>query len=229
MSASKSNHYLDLAKKRLQESLLEKTEYTATVCNKEFIVLPGVFSPKYFIDTEFFAENIKFIPGEQFLEIGSGTGVISVFAALKGSDVVATDISHQAVLNTTKNAELHQVSDKIDVLGGSLFESVRNMKFNTIFWNIPFNNIDIAEPITTELLSIADPGDFFKIRFIQESVNFLKPNGKILIGTSSNYGDFETLTETLEETGYEWKIAAQKVFSFNGDSMNLELIEARKR
>ncbi len=55
------------------------------VLGKRFIAHPNVFSPKYFHDTKFFAENLPIKKDEDFLEIGCGTGVCSIFAAWKGA------------------------------------------------------------------------------------------------------------------------------------------------
>jgi len=55
-------------------------------------------------DTELFANNLPVVDGEEMLEIGPGTGVISITAAYKGAKkVVAIDINPDAVRNTQAN------------------------------------------------------------------------------------------------------------------------------
>jgi release factor glutamine methyltransferase len=73
--------YIEGTRKLLQHSSRETEPYNVTVSGRSFIVLPNVFSPKYFNDTELFANNLPVVHGEEMLEIGPGTGVISIIAA----------------------------------------------------------------------------------------------------------------------------------------------------
>src|SRR3989344_3046583 len=75
-----------------------KETHNVEMLGKNFVVFPTVFSPKYFKDPEFFAKELPIKKGETFLEIGCGTGIISIFAVFKGaSDVVAIDINPKSV------------------------------------------------------------------------------------------------------------------------------------
>ncbi len=49
--------YLEGTRQLLEQSAQEQKPYRITVLGEEFIVLPKVFSPKYFKDTEFFARR----------------------------------------------------------------------------------------------------------------------------------------------------------------------------
>ena len=59
--------YLDGTKQVLEESQQEKEPYLTTVSGKEFVVNPNVFSPKYFNDTELFADNLPVKKDEEML------------------------------------------------------------------------------------------------------------------------------------------------------------------
>src|SRR3989338_3764874 len=124
-------NYIDGTREVLEQSKTETEPYRVTVSGKEFIVLPNVFSPKYFHDTELFAENFPVQSGEEMLEIGPGTGVISIVAIYKGAKkVLAIDINPDAVKNTQTNIDLHDMKEKIEVRHGNLFESLKpNEKF----------------------------------------------------------------------------------------------------
>jgi len=220
------SRYLKLAKARFKESLGEREVYEVEVTGKKFLVYPGVFSPKYFIDTEFFVLNVPVQKGETFLEIGCGTGVISVLVAQQGADVTATDINPVAVQNTKENAARYGVNEQMTVLLGNLFGPVAGNKYDSIFWNMPFNRTQDKSP-SIEELAIVDPGDRFKTEFIQKARLHLKPNGRLLLGFSSNYGNSELLEKLLDENGFAWRILAEKEADFNSDVMRLELIEAR--
>ena len=112
--------------KMLEESRNETKPCFHNILGHDFIVLPGVFSPRYFKDTEFFAGEVpKYVRGKSFLEIGSGTGIISCMV-LAGSriesykrpiseNVVAVDINEKAVKNTFLNSLLILGIEKYNV------------------------------------------------------------------------------------------------------------------
>ena len=122
----------------LNQSQLEQGAYWHTVKNVRFLVLKGVFSPKYFTDTEFFINNFPPLRNKSFLEIGSGIGAGLVFARLSGAqEVYGVDINPVAVLNSKLNAELHKLD--IRIKQGDVFNSIPTAKsFDYIYWNVPF-------------------------------------------------------------------------------------------
>jgi hypothetical protein len=61
--------YLEGTRKVLEQCKAETEPYTVAVSGREFIVFPNVFSPKYFNDTELFADNFPVRDGEEILEI----------------------------------------------------------------------------------------------------------------------------------------------------------------
>ncbi|MFN7034806.1 MAG: 50S ribosomal protein L11 methyltransferase [Bellilinea sp.] len=62
-------------------------------------------------------------PGEAVMDIGCGSGILSIAAVKLGaSRVVAVDIDQAAIRSTRENAELNGVSDQIDSGVGSLGE-----------------------------------------------------------------------------------------------------------
>lgn len=102
------------------------------------LVLPGVFHPGFFSSTRLILEYIeqKINPGETLLEIGSGTGLISVIAARKHARVTALDISSAAIENTFLNVKANSV--KVDVVKSDLFDSLDNKRFDWIIVNPPY-------------------------------------------------------------------------------------------
>src|SRR3990170_1462478 len=69
-------------------------------------VHPQVFHPGLFSSTRFLLEYLKdkMLANQSLLEVGSGTGLISVMAAKAHARVTALDLSRAAVENTTVNA-----------------------------------------------------------------------------------------------------------------------------
>ena len=95
-----------------------KTPYASYVLDREFLVHPAVFSPMYSRSTEFFAREIATrCSGRSFLEVGCGTGAVAIIAAMEGATrVVATDINPYAVDCAKRNAAIHGVTKKVEIV-----------------------------------------------------------------------------------------------------------------
>lgn len=222
----KKKHLAGTAKV-LKDSQRETDKYQVEVLGKPFVVYPNVFSPKYFFDTEFFAKEIPFREDEDFLEVGSGTGVIAVMAALKGAKrVVAVDINLDAVENTKENAKLHGVADKVEVLQGDVYEPLGDSRFDTIFWNTPFGYIE-QEDITVLEKAVFDPGYKSTKKFVEGASAHLKPDGRLLIGFSKTLGHYEELESLLRQEGFILKQLAE-IKSVETNPVTFGLFEARK-
>ena len=74
--------------------------------------------------------------GTGFLDVGSGSGILSIAAALLGAEkVVGVDIDPVAVKVANENAEINSVLDKTEFLVGDLAEKVRG-KYEIVCANI---------------------------------------------------------------------------------------------
>ncbi len=194
--------YIEGTRKVLEQSKSETEPYKVAVSGKEFIVFPNVFSPKYFHDTELFADNFPVREGEEMLEIGPGTGAISIIAVYKGAGkVLAIDINPDAVKNTQTNIELHSMKGKVEVRHGNLYEPLKaDEKFDTIFWNTPFGFVEDNEVPDLEK-AVYDPAYKSTEKFIKEAKLHLKNGGRVLIGFSTTLGRLDLLQKFAEEAG----------------------------
>ncbi|MBM4391053.1 MAG: methyltransferase, partial [Deltaproteobacteria bacterium] len=75
-------------------------------------------------------------PGERWLELGTGSGVVACALARAGTRVVATDIDTEACRNARMNAALNQLD--VDVRQGDLFAPIAGERFDGIVANLPF-------------------------------------------------------------------------------------------
>jgi|TARA_Y100000310_G_C20632248_1_gene789255 methylase of polypeptide subunit release factors len=198
---------LDETRQLLKESQISRKKYWIRILGKRFVTYPNVFSPKFFNSTEFFSKEIPINKGEKFLEMGSGSGVISVFALIKGaSSVLSIDINSSAVKNTKENLKFHGFRNKSKVYNGDLFSPIKNNeKFDTIFWAMPFgfineNNLGNLEE------SVFDPNYKSIRKFIKDSKIHLKRSGKLLIGFSTTLGHYGLLEKILKDNGFRFKI-----------------------
>jgi release factor glutamine methyltransferase len=101
-------------------------------------VRPGVFHPGLFYSTKFLLSYLaeKNLSGKTLLELGCGTGLISIFAAKQNAIVTASDISKLAVENCKTNALKNNVN--ITVTLSDLFAKIGIKKFDWIIINPPY-------------------------------------------------------------------------------------------
>ncbi len=102
------------------------------------IILPGVFFPHFTLSTRLLIDFLseKELSGQRFLELGCGSGMISVYAAQKGAEVVASDINPTAIDNVAKNADRNQV--KVETVLSDLFANLKGRKFDYVVINPPY-------------------------------------------------------------------------------------------
>lgn len=104
----------------------------------QLLIPPEVFHPAFFFSTKYLLRYISGLPLQQssFLELGAGNGLISIFAAGKGSNVMATDINPVAVEYLEKNGRANNV--KMEVIHSDLFEQIPSRTFDIIAINPPY-------------------------------------------------------------------------------------------
>ncbi len=104
----------------------------------ELDIYAGVFPPRFFHTTHFLLDYLtkQEIADASFLELGAGTGLISLYAAQQTAKVTASDISEIAVNNIKTNAQKNNF--KISVIKSDLFKKIRKKSFDWIVINPPF-------------------------------------------------------------------------------------------
>src|SRR4029078_11922567 len=85
---------------------------------------PTVFHPGFFFSTKLLVQQLKKLELEnkKLLELGAGSGLISIWAAKQGANVTASDISPDAISSLEKNsAENHTV---LKIVESDLFQKL---------------------------------------------------------------------------------------------------------
>ena len=88
-------------------------------------------------DTFLLAENLDIKEGQSVLEIGTGSGLVSMYASRLTDDITATDINYNALELAEENFEKNNINT-IKLEFGDLFEPVKNRKFDVILFNTPY-------------------------------------------------------------------------------------------
>ena len=136
-------------------------------------------------------------PDMEILEIGSGSGVVSIHAALEGARVTSVDINPKAVALTRTNAE-RMGAELTDVKESDLFSNVEG-RFDLVLFNLPYLPVDEGEmdsPI--EKAWAGGPDGMGPLpKLVEECPSHLKDGGKLVIVVSSLM-DQEALGGVLE-------------------------------
>ena len=181
-----------------------KKPYDVNYGGLSFRVLPNVYAPEFFDDSLWYAKQLKKIVGKKsFLEIGTGTGVIAVFCSKNGANVVATDISHNAVKNARFNAKRHKLT--ISVREGNLYNPIKpSEKFDFIFWAHPFNNWNIS--VEDDLLRTGIDPNYKSLKgYISGAKKHLSLKGKLLLGTGDS-ADLKMVAAIAKQNNYKLKL-----------------------
>ncbi|MDQ7814925.1 MAG: class I SAM-dependent methyltransferase [Patescibacteria group bacterium] len=194
LSAS-SHSAKDSQQKRLQE---RKTAapVAVKVCDVDFVVERGVYDTS--VDTELMAQTVRLGSDDTFLEVGCGSGAISLLLAKKCLRGVATDINPLAVENAIFNAD-RLGTENVSFVWGDGFAGV-DEKFNVLLCNPPYNNLPTSDPIERMFW---DPEDGLKKEFFHGAAAHLLPNGRVYFGWA-NFGDIDV--------GLPLKLAEQNGF-----------------
>ena len=132
-----------LVLKRATNYPLEYITKRASFYGEQFIVNEGVLIPRP--ETEILVENAFNILKEQkdkklILEIGTGSGIISVMLAvlLKNIKIIAVDINEKALELAKQNAIKFGVLERIDFRYSNLFENVIEDNIFIVVSNPPY-------------------------------------------------------------------------------------------
>jgi release factor glutamine methyltransferase len=101
-------------------------------------VHPGVFHPGLFSSTHYLMSFLAHhdLKAKTLLELGCGTGLISIWAAFQGAKVTATDLSGIAVANTKANVQ--STGAHVQVIQSDMFDRLDSASFDWIVLNPPY-------------------------------------------------------------------------------------------
>ena len=176
-------------------------------------------------DSYLLADNLEIKKNQSVLEIGTGSGIVAMYASKLTNKITVTDINFDACELARKNFEDNNIQN-IEILFGNLFEPVKNRKFDVILFNTPYLPTEDGEVLEDTLNYAFDGGlNGRKVidLFLNEVGNHLNDGGIVQLIQSSLSGNEETL-EKLDKLGFIAEIAASEHFFFE----DITLINAYK-
>ncbi|MEJ8672697.1 methyltransferase [Streptomyces sp. NBC_01614] len=188
---------------------------TFTALDREWSLLPDVW-PGNAIATRLFTSWLPYKEADTFLEVGCGTGVTAVTAALQGcSRVCALDISPAAVENSRLNAVRHGVSERITILRSDLFSELGSSNgFDLIYWNSPFAEAPTDHLYESQLdYAVFDADYAMHQRYFAEAHRYMTDGARLFLGFSDTLGNSARLMDLATTAGFTGSVYQREVFS----------------
>lgn len=156
---------------------------TVTIHGVEFVVLPGVYDTS--IDTELMIDSVQVGERDTILEIGCGTGAVSILLAQRCKGGVGVDINERAVENANRNKELLGQSN-VSFSRSNGFEKVTG-NFPVIICNPPYSEHTVNDDVDRMFW---DPANEMKTKFFRDLHRYLEPDGRMYFGWA-NFADLD--------------------------------------
>ena len=138
--AAFSERYQPLVERRARREPVALITGSREFWGRDFAVTRDTLVPRP--ETEFIVEEaLRCLPSRAstVVDVGTGTGCLAVTLAAErpGDLVVATDISHEALLVARANAKRHHVEDRLTLIRTDLVSGLR-MKADLVVSNPPY-------------------------------------------------------------------------------------------
>ena len=183
-------------------------------------VLPGVFHPKYFGSSLILANYLASLDlrGKSFLDMGTGSGIVGLFAARAGARVTGVDINPQSVRCATDNAVL--AGFDIDFRQSDLFSGLQGERFDVIAWNPPF----FPRPPRTIAEAALYAGDRHSVieRFARDCRTYLANDGRVILVLSLDI-NVDALELVFQEQAFSVRRASIRNWGFGEKMVVLEI------
>lgn len=179
-----------------------------TICIK---VHPNVFPPHLTSSTKILLDFINplDLKEKRFLELGCGSGIISLVAAKKEAKVIATDINETALEYLKLNALKNNL--EVDIVKSNLFEKLEHHTFDCIIINPPYYPKN-AKNTKEQAWFCGENFEYFENLFFQLP-NFINENTFCYMIVSEDC-EIETIKKIGVKNKLNFQLVLQKKSSF---------------
>ena len=192
LNFSEEKKYFKAITKMRQGIPLEHITHQKEFMKLNFFVDEHVLIPRQ--DTEILVEEAISIAqktnAKKILDLCTGSGAIAVSLAkyLPQSEIVAVDISNDALKIAKKNAINNEVEHQITFISSDMFTNLSDEKFDIIVSNPPYIKRNVIDKLDEEVkkepyiaLDGGEDGLYFYKKIIKESYQYLKYGGYVCL------------------------------------------------
>jgi len=199
----------ELVKRRREGEPLQHLLGTVEFCGLTFLSDRRAMVPRP--ETEELVELVQFSildPRSAILDVGTGSGVIALSLAEKfpEANIVAIDVSDDALALAQENADRLDLSSRLRFLKSRLLEDVSGA-FDLIVANLPYISTQDRHSLSREVLHdpeialfAGERGDELVRELIDEAPTRLRPGG--MLALEIGLGQSEALLLALTEKNY---------------------------
>jgi len=175
-------------------------------------VFPGVFHPGLFYSTKFLLDLLveQQLADKSLLELGCGTGLISITAAKSRANVTASDLSLRAIENIKVNAQRNQVI--INIIHSDLFENIEKRTFDWIVINPPYYARD-PENEAALAWHCGENFDYFQKLFVSLKDHMHTSTEVIMILTKGS--EVDKISAIGNKSGFQFELIREKDVLFD--------------
>lgn len=152
-------------------------------------------------------------PGDRFLEVGCGAGLVAMVAARRGAAVTATDLNPEAVALARANAADNGVA--VDVRHADLLDGLAG-PFDVVAFNPPYLPTGPGDVVPGPLNLAFDggrDGNETVLRFAAQAAR-LAPLPRAILVVHSSLADPRALGSALGRLGYADRVVAEEAHFF---------------
>ncbi len=191
-----------------------------TIFGFNLTVPPTVFHPSLFFSSKFLSSHLRSLDlaGARVLDLGCGSGLLSIVAASLGASVTAVDINERAVEASRINAGRNGLTDRITVSQSNLFDGISGRElFNLIVVNPPFH-VGLPRNVAEMAWKGGDDREYFH-RLADGAAHFLAPGGTLIyvISSDSPTGEIEGI---LTGKGFSVRQVCRRKYIFESLSIH---------
>jgi release factor glutamine methyltransferase len=189
--------------------LLKYLSGTRTYAYKNFVLrIPAaVFHPGFFTSTRMLLKYIETIPvvNRSFLELGAGSGLISMVVARRGAVVSSSDINSTAIQYLRMNADHNGVL--LNIIQSDLFDDLSPQQFDIIAINPPYYKKQPLSEID-HAWYCGEKGEYFS-RLFQKLNQYMHSNSEVLMVLCDGC-DIPMIKSFASDNGFQMKCVQMK-------------------
>jgi release factor glutamine methyltransferase len=177
--------------------------------NIKLEIPPGVFHPGFFSSTQLLLKYIDQLPleGKTFLELGAGSGLISIHTAKKNALVTASDINPVVIDHLRKNS--HRNNVKIEILLSDLFSNIPSKQFDMIAINPPYYKKEPAS-FADHAWYCGENGEYF-FKLFEQLQEYVHENSAVIMVLCDGC-DIAMIEKAATTNGFSFRLAQTKQY-----------------